>query len=146
MTIAIADIEEDLRRSLAGVDIAAPNAAAATWRGFLEHAGRPVALEAPPHPDNDVLGFEVERPRNAPCKRIVRLERQIGIESADLEYLGTVVAACLWCRRRDRLRVKSTRSRRRPTTRSSEFHRHSLPVVGLGSAGMGFAPGHPRHS
>jgi hypothetical protein len=91
--LAIPDIEKDLCRAVAGVELSAPDAALRIWRGFLEHAGKPIAFDAPPHPDNDVVAFLVERPYNAQDKRIVQFERRIGVETAELEYLGTIVAA-----------------------------------------------------
>jgi hypothetical protein len=92
--VAVTEIEDDLRRSVGSIDLSAPDAAVYVWRGFLEHAAKPIALESPPHPDNDVVAFEVEQPRGAAQRRIVHFERRIGIETADLEYLGTIVAAC----------------------------------------------------
>jgi hypothetical protein len=79
---------------VAGIDPAASNAALEVWRAFLEHASKPIVQDSPPHPDNDVLVFEVERPRGALGQRIARLARRVGVETAELEYLGTVVAAC----------------------------------------------------
>ena len=89
-----AAIEQDLRRSLAGIEVSEPDAAVRIWHGFLEHAGKPVAFASPPHPDNDVLVFEAERPHGAHDRVIVRFQRRLGVESADLEYLGTLIAAC----------------------------------------------------
>jgi hypothetical protein len=89
-----AAIEQDLRRSLAGIEVSEPDAAVRIWHGFLEHARRPIAFASPPHPDNDVLAFEVERPRYPDDRVAVRFQRRIGVESADLEYLGTIIAAC----------------------------------------------------
>jgi hypothetical protein len=94
MALKVSDIEDDLRRGVARIDVGAPNAAADTWRAFLEHASKPIVGDSPPHPDNDVLMFEVERPRDAPGQRIAHLERRVGVETAELEYLGTLVAAC----------------------------------------------------
>lgn len=92
--LAVADLEDDLRRSVVEVDLSAPDAALRVWRGFLEHAGRPIAFDARPHPDNDIVSFEVERPNDAEDKRLVRFARRVGVETAELEYLGTIVAAC----------------------------------------------------
>jgi hypothetical protein len=89
-----AAIESDLRRALAGIELSEPDAAVRIWHGFLEHADRPVAFVGPPHPDNDVLAFEVDRPHNAQDHVIARFQRRLGVESADLEYLGTIIAAC----------------------------------------------------
>jgi hypothetical protein len=91
--VAVAGIEEDLRRSVGSVELSAPDAAVQTWRRFLEHAAKPIALDSPPHPDNDVVAFEVVQSRDAE-RRMVHFERRIGVETADLEYLGTIVAAC----------------------------------------------------
>jgi hypothetical protein len=87
-------IERDLRRSLAGIELSEPDAAVRIWHGFLKHASRPVAFAGPPHPDNDVVAFEVERPHNGEDRVIVKYQRRLGVESADLEYLGTIIAAC----------------------------------------------------
>ena len=42
----------------------------------------------------DVLAFDVQRPHNTQDHVIVKLQRRLGVESADLEYLGTIIAAC----------------------------------------------------
>jgi hypothetical protein len=89
-----APVESDLRRSLAGIELSDPDAAVQLWHGFLEHAGRPVAFAGPPHPDNDVLAFVVQRPHNTQDHVIVQFQRRLGVESAGLEYLGTIIAAC----------------------------------------------------
>jgi hypothetical protein len=89
-----AAIERDLRRSLAGVELSEPDAAVRIWHGFLEHASRPVAFAGPPDPDNDVVAFEVERQHDGEDRVLVKLQRRLGVESPDLEYLGTIVAAC----------------------------------------------------
>jgi hypothetical protein len=94
MAIEIADVGRDLRRGLEVVNASAPRAASEVWSAFLEHASKPVRFDAPPHPDNDVLAFEVERSRDAPGRMLVRLERRVGVETRELEYLGTIVAAC----------------------------------------------------
>lgn len=89
-----AAIESDLRRSLGDIELSEPDAAVRIWHGFLEHASRPVAFAAPPDPDNDVLAFDVQRPHNTQDHVIVKFQRRLGVESADLEYLGTIIAAC----------------------------------------------------
>jgi hypothetical protein len=94
MALTVGDIEDDLRGAVAGIDPSAPGAVREVWRAFLAHAAKPIAQDSPPHPDNDVLLFEVERPRDDSGQRIARLERRVGVETAELEYLGTVVAAC----------------------------------------------------
>jgi hypothetical protein len=93
MMLNITDIETDLRRCVAHVDLSAPDAALQVWHGFLEHAANPIALESP-DPVNDVVSFVAERPLNADDRRIVQFQRRVGLETAELGYIGTIVAAC----------------------------------------------------
>ena len=53
-----------------------------------------VRFDAPMHPDNDIIAFEVARPLRVPDRMLVQLERRVGVETTDLEYLGTIVAIC----------------------------------------------------
>lgn len=50
------------------------------------------------HEDNDHLVFEAAFP-TADAPQLVRLERRIGLQDADGDYTGTVIACCwLWVR------------------------------------------------
>jgi hypothetical protein len=94
MALEIADIGQDFRSSLAGMDPSAPRAASEVWRAFLEHASKPVRFDSPVDPDNDVIGFDVARPPDPSDRRLVKLQRRIGVETPELEYLGTIAAIC----------------------------------------------------
>jgi hypothetical protein len=88
-----AAIDADLRRFVAGIDLAAPGAPGRVWEAFVRYAGRPLAFGATfdDHPDNDQLELDTTlRPETV----LVSLRREIGVVHVEEGYAGTIAA--LW--------------------------------------------------